>query len=242
MVRGVHPVTISALRPLMASPVNVSSLIRHLLQTAVANRLRRHRHHGEEDPTPSPADQREDRALPPDPPRGMGLHPTLDLRSPTAKGVDQQVAKAVGTTVASKRLAHGGDQKGQGRDPLLTVDEHDALAPLGGDRRQDRTDEVRPMRNAGGPDIAEQTTTPLDVPSVVTLEDRDRNLALAAQPLSGPLRCRHHARRRRVPVRGHVTEHRPGPSSMSTGGRRGTAQDPTSLPAAHREPTWSRSC
>ena len=51
---------------------------------ALAGRLRRHRHHRQEDPTPPTADQRQDRALPPHPARGMGLHPALDLRQPNA--------------------------------------------------------------------------------------------------------------------------------------------------------------
>ena len=46
-------------------------------------RVRRHAHDGEEDaPLPAP-NQRQSRALPPDPARGMGLHPPLDLRSTT---------------------------------------------------------------------------------------------------------------------------------------------------------------
>ena len=45
--------------------------------------LRRNRHRSQEDPPPPPSDQRQGRALPPDPPGGMGLHPALDLRDPT---------------------------------------------------------------------------------------------------------------------------------------------------------------
>ena len=73
---------------------------RHLLQArSLAGRLRRHRHHRQEDPTPPPPDQRQDRALPPDPPRGMGLHPALDLRKPNATPATPASSTSTITTV-----------------------------------------------------------------------------------------------------------------------------------------------
>ena len=57
---------------------------RLLLQVrTLAPRLQRDRHHRQEDPATPPANQRQDRTLPPHPARGMGLHPPLDLRPTT---------------------------------------------------------------------------------------------------------------------------------------------------------------
>ena len=50
--------------------------------TAVARRARRHRRDPETHPPLPAPDQRQGRALPPHPPRGMGLHPRLAHRSP----------------------------------------------------------------------------------------------------------------------------------------------------------------
>src|SRR5207237_5537010 len=50
----------------------------------LASGLRRDQHDREEDASASATDERQGRALPPHPARGMGLHPTLDLRSATS--------------------------------------------------------------------------------------------------------------------------------------------------------------
>ena len=50
---------------------------------AMAQGLRRNRNHRQKDTaTPTP-NQRQSRTVPPHPPRGMGLHPPMDIRTPT---------------------------------------------------------------------------------------------------------------------------------------------------------------
>ena len=49
----------------------------------VAPGMRRDRDHREQDPALPAPNKRQDRAIPPDPLRGMGLHSALDLRNPT---------------------------------------------------------------------------------------------------------------------------------------------------------------
>src|SRR3954470_7408273 len=47
--------------------------------------MRRNQNHREEDPAASTTNQRQGRTVPSHPARGMGLHPTLDLRDPTGQ-------------------------------------------------------------------------------------------------------------------------------------------------------------
>src|SRR4051794_24510915 len=91
------------------------------------------------------------------------------LVRPATAGWTQQATKAVGTTVVAKRRTHGGDEQGQSRDALLSINEHDAVTVVRVDRREDRTDEVRALRNASGPDIGEQPTAAFHVPPVMSL-------------------------------------------------------------------------
>ena len=51
----------------------------------VAPGMRRDRDHREQDPALPAPNKRQDRAIPPDPLRGMGLHSALDLRNPTGR-------------------------------------------------------------------------------------------------------------------------------------------------------------
>ena len=80
----------SGFEPQRGSPTHGDQLrTRHHRQRCVlpigslAPRLQRDWHRREEDATAPTANQRQDRALPPHPARGMGLHPALDLRTRT---------------------------------------------------------------------------------------------------------------------------------------------------------------
>lgn len=77
------------------------------------------------------------------------------------------------------------DEQHEGRDALLTVDQHEVriVGCAGGRSGEDRADEVRvPVVGVGdGADVVEQLLAPADVPAVLALIDGDHDRGLGCR-------------------------------------------------------------
>ena len=83
----------------------------------VAPGMRRDRDHREQDPALPAPNKRQDRAIPPDPLRGMGLHSALDFRNPTGPRLHQVRAFLQSPPIPRSTRLGNPNQHPQGQPP-----------------------------------------------------------------------------------------------------------------------------
>ena len=86
----------------------------------VAPGMRRDRDHREQDPALPAPNKRQDRAIPPDPLRGMGLHSALDLRNPTGPRLHRVRAFLQSPPIPRSTRLGNPNQHPQGQPPRDT--------------------------------------------------------------------------------------------------------------------------